>query len=96
MQNFFYMDVDNNAYKDDVSPFACESNFVNVNGKNWKVHWCVRRYKRFPALNDVSVTMASLAGVKQGMLVTFTIAGVSRENALKLTRRFMGAIQWKS
>ena len=96
MQNFFYMDVNNNAYKDDATPFACEDKFVEVNGKDWKVHWCVRRYKRFPALHDVSVAMASLAAANRGMLVTFSIAGVSRENALKITRRFIGAIQWKS
>lgn len=92
----FYLDMNNNAYKDDVTPYACEDRFVDVNGKNWKVHWCVRQYKRFPGLHDVAVAMASLVDNRKGMLVNFSVAGVSRANALQLTRRFIGAVQWKS
>jgi hypothetical protein len=44
----------------------------------------------------VAVAMASLADNRKGMLVNFSVAGVSRDNALQLTRRFIGAIQWKS
>lgn len=96
LESLFYLDMNNNAYKDDVTPFACEDRFVDVQGKPWKVHWCVRRYKRFPALHDVAVAMASLASNRKGMLVNFSVAGVSRENALRLTQRFIGALQWKS
>lgn len=96
MENLFFMDINNSAYKDDVTPFACEDSFIDLNGTSWKVHWCARRYKRFPALHDVSVSLAALASQRQGMLVNFSMAGVSRDNALKVTRRFMGALQWKS
>ena len=96
MEARFYLDMNNSAYKEDVTPFACESSFVTLNDTHWKVHWCVRRYKRFPALHDVAVAMASLASDRKGMLVNFSAAGVSQDNALQLTRRFMGAVAWKS
>lgn len=96
LESRFYLDMNNNAYKDDVTPYACEARFVDVGGQAWKVNWCVRQYKRFPALHDVAVAMASLADNRKGMLVNFSVAGVSRDNALQLTRRFIGAIQWKS
>lgn len=96
LESRFYLDMNNNAYKDDVTPYACESRFVEVGGQPWKVHWCVRQYKRFPALHDVAVAMASLVDNRKGMLVNFSVAGISRDNALQLTRRFIGAVQWKS
>ncbi|HEX4938853.1 MAG TPA: hypothetical protein VFX11_09270, partial [Candidatus Kapabacteria bacterium] len=96
MEDQFFLDINNNAYKDDVSPYACEDSFVDLNGKTWKVHWCARRYKRFPALHDVSVTLAALVSNRRGMLVNFSLAGVSRDNAMKITRRLLGAVQWKS
>lgn len=96
LESQFYLDMNNNAYKDDVTPYACESRFVEVGGQPWKVHWCVRRYKRFEALHDVAVAMASLVDDKKGMLVNFSVAGVSRDNAVQLTRRFMEAVKWKS
>ncbi len=96
LESRFYLDMNNNAYKDDVTPYACESRFVEVGGQPWKVHWCVRQYKRFPALHDVAVAMASLADNRKGMLVNFSVAGISRDHALQLTRRFIGAVQWKS
>src|SRR3990167_3625420 len=96
MEDQFFLDINNNAYKDDVSPYACEDSFVDLNGKTWKVDWCARSYKRFPALHDVSVTLAALVSNRNGMLVNFALAGVSRDNALKITRRLLGAVQWKS
>lgn len=96
LESRFYLDANNSTDKEDVTAFACESRFVRVGGKPWKVHWCARRYKRFPALHDVAVAMASLASDKKGMLVNFSIAGVSRDNAMALTRRFLESVQWKS
>lgn len=94
MESLFYLDMNNSAYKEEVTPYACESRFVELGGQPWKAHWCVRQYKRFPALHDMALAMASLADNRKGILVNYSVAGVSRDNALKLTRRFMGAVQW--
>lgn len=96
MEGQFFQDINNSADKDAVTPYACEDDFVTLHDHTWKVHWCARRYKRFPALHDVSVSLAALVAGQQGMLVSFALAGVSRDNALKITRRLLESVQWKS
>lgn len=94
MEKGFYLSEANQSYEQDVTGYECSDRFVNVGKKDWKVHFCARRYKRFPSLFDISLSMASLAYADRGMLVNFAMAGVNRSNARHLTQRLLESVQW--
>ncbi len=96
MQDSFYLTEANNAYRENVTPYECKSEFVEAGGQPWKIRWCARRYKRFPLLLDVSFSLASLADNRKGMLMNFAMAGIDQANAKRVTERFLESIQWKS
>jgi serine protease Do len=80
---------DGQAREDDVTNYTCHTGFVSQADHKWKSSFCVRQYKRYPALYDMGLYMASVDDTRQGMLVALDVSGVSRENALKLAGRFM-------
>ena len=94
MEDGFYIDQANDAGEDNVTPYECNEQFVESVGKNWKAHLCVRRYKKYPALMDVSLSMASLLNKRTGLVANFSIAGVDQTNARRITQRFMESMQW--
>lgn len=85
----------NNAGKEDVSNYRCNTGFVDVNGQNWKLALCFRQYKKFSSLYDLSLTMALLDYDDQGLVINMNAAGLSRDNMLALTRRYVEAIEWQ-
>lgn len=96
MQDSFYLNQVNEASKDSVTPFQCKESFLQQASINWKAHICVRRYKRFPSLFDISLIMASLVSNQVGLVANFSIAGVNQDNAKNITSRFIESIQWNS
>ncbi len=96
MQRGFYLEQANSTRKVSVTPFQCEESFLNSGGVDWKSFLCVRRYKKFPSLFDVSLTMASLAKKNRGLVASLAAAGVDRANARQMVERFMESIQWTS
>ncbi len=84
-----------NAKKDDVKNFQCEAGFVRISGENWKVMLCARQYKSFPQLYDINLNIASAEHYRKGLLADLVALGVTKDKALQLTRKFMGAIEWK-
>ncbi len=84
-----------NANKDDVTNFECETKFVNVADKNWKVAFCSRQYKKYPTLYDMYLNMAMVEELDQGLLVTVYAYGVSQPKALVFIKKFMKEIKWQ-
>lgn len=83
----------NRAGKEDVSNYQCNTDFVWLAEKSWKAVMCLRKYKKFPQLYDVSLSMAQVEFNTKGLLVNMNASGLSRENAIGLTRKFMENIQ---
>ncbi len=96
MENTFFMQEANDAYREDVTPYQCHTDFIENAASHWKIHWCARRYKRFPSLFDIAFTMGSLANNHKGMVVNFAFAGIDQSNAKRLTQRFIESIRWTS
>lgn len=87
----------NRAGKDDVSEYQCHHDLVkpeNANINN-KAVFCTRAYKDFPGLFDVLYLSASVDKNQQALVSHFTIAGISQNNAMDFTRKFIGAVSWK-
>ncbi|TWX64781.1 trypsin-like peptidase domain-containing protein [Colwellia demingiae] len=92
----------NRAGKNDVSEYQCHHDVVTPSSTantdktiNNKSIFCTRAYKEFPGLFDVLYLGASVDKNQQALVSHFTIAGVSQENAMAFTSKFMEAVSWK-
>ncbi|MDZ4242071.1 MAG: serine protease [Candidatus Omnitrophota bacterium] len=95
-ESFFAIDdFDNAATKEEVTNFACHTDFVDIAGKNWKIAFCARQYKKYPRLYDVGLFMASLAEDDRALLVELNALGLSREKALQFVSKFIGEVKWQ-
>ena len=83
----------NRASKEDVSNYRCNTDFVEINDQPWKVALCLRNYKQFPLLYDLSLTMAQIENNDRGLVVNMNATGVSRDNAVNFARKYMESIQ---
>jgi serine protease Do len=92
----------NRAGKDDVSEYQCNHDLITpastANTSKTitnKSVFCTRAYKDFPGLFDVLYLGASVDKNQQALVSHFTLAGVSQENAMAFTGKFMEAVSWK-
>ena len=85
----------NQAGKEDVTNYRCNTKFVTINQQHWKAALCFRQYKKFTRLYDLALTMALIDKPKQGLLVNVNVAGISRQNAMQFVGKYMGSIEWQ-
>ena len=92
----------NRAGKEDVTEYQCHHDLVmpqnTLNTEqsiNNKSIFCTRAYKDFQGLYDVLYLSASVDKNQQALVSHFTLAGVSQENAMTFTSKFMEAVLWK-
>ena len=86
--------------EDDVTNYQCDHNFVtdpeSSTPERWRSVYCVRQYKNYPRLYDV-LYMGSLLGTgNQALSSHFALSGVTRDNALAFTRKFLALQSWDS
>jgi len=74
--------------------FACEDEIVALEGARAKMVMCVRRYKRFEGLYDVTVRLATLGDPAIALQSDLEMEGVSFEAATKFSKRYVEAIRW--
>ncbi|MCW8911190.1 MAG: serine protease [Gammaproteobacteria bacterium] len=86
----------NRATKDDVSNYKCNSGFVSLHNKSWKVALCARNYKKFNSLYDLSLTMAQVSEYDRGMIINLNATGIARDVLMKFARQFMENIRWQN
>ncbi len=86
----------NRAGKDDVSEYQCHHDIVSPTDSNNinKAVFCTRAYKDFPKLYDVLFLSASLDKNNKALISHFTVAGISQDNAMAFTKRFMESVSW--
>jgi hypothetical protein len=80
--------------EDEVTGFRCRTADVANAELTFKTAFCVRRYRKFAGLYDAVLRAAALGRSGTGLVTTLTLSGVSFENALLLTRRYLGSITW--
>ncbi len=83
------------AAEENVTNYDCNNAFVDIAGRRFKSSFCVRQYRKYPKLYDLQLYMALVGGERQGFMVTQVAEGVSKENALKLSGKFMESITLK-
>lgn len=77
------------AEREDVSRFACHTDFVRHGSLDFKAALCLRRYKRLPGLYDAVLRAATLDHNTRGLVTTLVLAGVSADNARRFARHYL-------
>lgn len=85
----------NSAGKDEVSNYQCHVDFVNFSQKDWKMSLCIRQYKKYPLLYDMTAAIALVSEKDIGLIVQLAAAGIDQETAYSLTRKFIQYIAWQ-
>lgn len=83
------------ADKDDVSRFACETQFIDANGQDFKATICARGYKNYPGLSDILFTAAMVGKENQGFIFNLDLSGTDFAAANRLIARFLREIAWQ-
>lgn len=81
-----------NGGKSTVTNFTCNSDYIPIADKKWKSSFCVRQYKKYPLLFDLHMYLALVDNRKEGFLFSLVAQGISQENALKLSEKFILSI----
>ena len=77
----------------------CEENFVRATSPGerptLRVMWCARAYRAFEGVYDVWVLTLTQDRSDEALVSRLVMQGVTFDNALALTKRFLEAVQWK-
>lgn len=86
----------NAVKKEQLSNYECHLDFIALSSKDWKISTCARQYLKYPALFDVAMSAALVSEKDLGLIVQFVIAGVSKDNARELIKKFLSNIEWQN
>lgn len=86
---------DSDAGEQDVTNFACYTNFTTLAGQEFKMTVCRRDYLHYQGLSDLLITGALVGYPQQGMLVNVDMTGVSFEGGMQLFRRMLEEFKWQ-
>ena len=76
----------------------CHEDFVEraeaASGPILRAVWCARAYRDFAGIYDVAITTVTQDRENEALISRLALQGVSYDNALALSQRFIGAIGW--
>lgn len=79
----------------ETGSYQCTDSMVELKDELWKVSACFRAYRKYPQLYDASLVMASTGHSQAALIASIGTTGISRDNATRLFRQFMEAIEWQ-
>ncbi|MDH5785952.1 MAG: serine protease [Chromatiales bacterium] len=92
----YYADLPSTyADEEDVTSFACQSNFVHNGKLKMKIALCLRRHIKFEGLYDLVLKGATMERDSYGVQTSLLVTGIARDNALKLARKYINSFGWK-
>ncbi|MEN9502605.1 MAG: hypothetical protein RI964_1890 [Pseudomonadota bacterium] len=86
---------DSDAGEQDVTNFACYTNFTDVSGQAFKMTVCRRDYLHYAGLSDVLITGAMVGYKQQGMLFNLDMTGVNFDSGMKLFKQMLEGFKWQ-
>ena len=84
------------SIEEDRSEFVNKTDFVKIAGKDFMTKLAVRQYKKYPQLYDMVFLAALLEYDKKGLILKFSLSGISRENGTAFLNKFLETIQWQN
>jgi len=83
------------GHKDDFTTYNCKTDFIQNGDILFRTAFCLRRYKEFEDIYDMVLIAGSLVHEKKGLVTKLVLAGVSYENAVKFSKKYLEAFAWK-
>ena len=83
------------AGKQDVSNFACFTDFTTVSGQEFKLTVCRRDYLNYTGLSDLLVTAALVGNKREGMLFNLDMTGTTFTSGMALLQRMLEDFKWQ-
>jgi len=80
--------------KKDFTNYKCKTDFVKNNNITFKVSFCLRGYKHFKGLYDMTLSAASLSEKTTAIQTNLILAGVSYKNAILFSKKYLRAFSW--
>ena len=78
-----------------VGPFACKNGNVQLKGFDASLMVCVRNYRKFEGLYDITVRVVSLNQPVKGFASHLDMYGVEFEAGMGFVKRYVEAMRWK-
>jgi serine protease Do len=78
-----------------VGPFTCKTNGVRLQGFDASLMVCVRSYRRFEGLYDITMRVVSLNEPKRGFASHVDMFGVEFDAGMRFVQRYVDAMRWK-
>ena len=94
MQQYF-TNSGERGHREAVTPWECETRFVDNNGLPMKAALCLRAYHRIPGLYDLVLSAVSLNQETTALQTDLYLHGFDYDNITMLARRYLEAITWK-
>ena len=86
---------DSDAGEEDVTNFACFTDFVTVAEQEFKMTVCRRDYLNYAGLSDLLITGALVGYKQQGMLFNLDMTGVNVDSGMKIFKRMLEEFKWQ-
>ncbi len=93
-ENFSQPRIGFSGEESNVSNFACQTDFVANGSLDSKVVLCLRRYKKLEGLYDAFLSATTLVGPREAVQTSLGLTGVSFENALSFSQRYLESLHW--
>ncbi len=77
-----------------VTDYVCNTDFIRVGAQKWKASACMREYKKYQGLHDMTMVLISVDKKDRASLASITASAISKPNAMGLMKKFVEAIQW--
>lgn len=74
--------------------YECKTNFVESNNITFKVSFCLRGYKHLNNVYDMILSAASQGTNNTGIQTNLILAGISYNNAVLFSKKYLEAFSW--
>lgn len=78
----------------DITEYKCNTKILKHDNQKWKVALCLRKYKKYNSLYDVLMKIALVSDSEHGLLVSFILTGVSKDNGIAISQKMLESIKW--
>ena len=69
---------------------------MTISNQEFKTMLGLRQYKKYPQLYDIVFNAALIGNQKKGLILKFSLSGVSEQNGTAFLKKFLETIEWKN
>lgn len=87
--------VNSSGTSEDLTAMRCRERFVRSASGTVRAALCLRAYRRLEGIYDLRLKLVTLEPRREALVSWLSADGLSMNNALELSRRYLDAVRWK-